>query len=474
MDKLVRRLTDKLTGAALTLRTVVARPVGAADSSTDQAMSETPANSGIYATATEIPHDTYKILVNGVDTLDEVTVEPGRVKVRDASGSSPYYPTIDSVLDAKLSLKGTLADGTTTANAAQFRTAILTAAADDVNKRCLILDQDVTLATATTVSHDLHIDLNGYTFTLSANLISTTNRIAVRNGTINVPASEPIIQGATTLHQNILFTGAGLSSYCVANAASDYIGCTGLVSISGADGAGQMANVVGGQHGFGNANQLKLTDPASKTGNGRLIALQSWIDSWLENSAAMAILTWLVGGSVKTELAKWVALPAATKTYLASYFGAGGQTVNATFAASFPTPSVVVKYGVKCGIAITGNVNGARPNLKGCISVTGSGGMTLVFSVPYSALAVNKASILQFDDTAANGGWNAWFRCRQYNTSTGILTDNAAGGSPTGVQITDDGANINFIFPGILVPSGAFVYDFEMTLPQSNADLFSY
>ena len=281
MDKLVRKIVDKTTNLPITGATVKARPkdVGAVG---DVDMPETGTGTGVYATVTEVAHNTYGIIVNGQDSMDEATVEPGRVGATKADGSKAY-PLLDRVVDSKLVLRSFLADGADTVASADLVTAI--AAATGSKPRTLVFDADATLDSSVTVTDgDLTIDLNGYTLTLSnslAKITSSSNRIRVFNGKIHITSTLCKIQGTGTNFSMVQFSGV-TTAFAQADGGMTFDGCDGLNALPGASGPGQTASVGGGSHGFGLASQLKLTDPSSNTGTGRLDKLQSFVNTWYD------------------------------------------------------------------------------------------------------------------------------------------------------------------------------------------------
>lgn len=313
-DKLVQKVTNKTTGTPITSAMVFARPVTAAGTEADISMPETPAKSGIYATASQVDHETYKIIVNGTDSQDERTVEPGRAKVR-GTGGNLVYPLIDRLLDAKLFLKGLISDSKASADATDLRSAILAATHNASVKRTLVLDQDASLDLATAVSQDLHLDLNSMTLTLNADLTSGSSIITIYNGKINVNASVTIL-GTSTSFVNCEFIGTGVGQF-MRSAAQSFTGCSGLTEHFGTnvDGVSTPA-IAGGSHAFGHSAKLKLTTKGSKSGSGRLTALQDWIDQTLSDGVRMNILTWLFGN--KDALAEWVAIPPASRDIIAT------------------------------------------------------------------------------------------------------------------------------------------------------------
>ena len=352
MDKLIRRLTDKVTGQPIVDAIVRARPVGDPSGVSDKNMPETPPGSGIYATADQIDHDTYKIVVNGSDSLDEYTVEAGRAKVRSGVGAF-LYPLIDRIIDAKLYLSGMIGDSSATASSGDFRTAILAATASSTLRRELVLTQDSAIDSDVVVAQDLLIDLNGFSLTLNADITSVSNRITVRNGKLVVTGTGPkILSNVWTSFINIEFFGphAEIQSSLVS-----YVGCTGRATLPGAENAGSIPVVAGGKHSFATASDLKLTTISTKTGSGRLTALQRWIDSWLSDVARMGILDWLLAS--KTKLDQWVSADQDRRDYLLS-LPYNTQYEYALYEPNFQKdatsglPTSLRRYGINCGIGL--------------------------------------------------------------------------------------------------------------------------
>lgn len=366
-DKLIQKVTNKTTGAPIINATVLARPVTAAGTEADISMPETPAKSGIYATASQVNHETYKIIVGGVDSQDERTVEPGRVKVR-GTGGNLVYPLIDRLLDAKLFLKGLISDSKASADATDLRSAILAATHNASVKRTLVLDQDASLDLATAVTQDLHLDLNSMTLTLNADMTSGSSIITVYNGKINVNASVTIL-GTIANFVNCEFIGTGVGQF-MRSAAQSFTGCSGLTEHAGTNVDGvDTAAIAGGSHAFGHSAKLKLTTKGSKSGSGRLNALQGWIDSTLSDSFRMNILTWLFGN--KDALAEWVDLDPLIRQNIAgsTMVGDPGKRWFPSFQRltyrdsvsdnDLPLPSNLFKAGVSPGIKVITSDTGA-------------------------------------------------------------------------------------------------------------------
>ncbi len=308
MDKLVRKIVDKTTNLPITGATVKARPkdVGAVG---DVDMPETSAGSGVYATTAEVAHNTYGIIVDGQDSLDEATVEPGRVGVTKFDGSKAY-PLIDRVLDSKLVLRSFIADGADTVASADLIAAI--AAATGAKPRTLVFDADATLDSSVDVTDgDLVVDLNGYTITLSnsnSKITSSSRRLRFFNGKIHVATVNSIIQGVGTNFVAIQFSGA-TTAFARPDGTMTFDGCDGLNALPGASASGQTSSVGGGSHGFGLASQLKLTDPGSNSGAGRLVKLQNLVDTWYDNIVGYIndACTWLTADK-RSKLDVWTSM----------------------------------------------------------------------------------------------------------------------------------------------------------------------
>ena len=326
MDKLVRKIIDKTTGLPISGAYVKARPkdVGAAG---DIDMAEIGAT-GTYATAAEVPHNTYGIIVNGTDSLDEATPEPGRVGVTKADGTK-VYSLIDRVLDSKVTLSSFLADGDSSPTSSTLLTAI--AAATGSKPRTLVLDADVSLDSASSVSgNDLNLDLNGHLLTLStasSSITSGTRRIRVFNGRIQVSNVNCRIQGTGTNFSMVQFSGT-MTAFARNDCNMTFDGCDGLSALVGANLSGSISSVGSGSHGFGTASQLKLTTQGSTAGNGRLVKLQSFVDGWYDNLVGYihTAANWL-DATRRNKLDQWVNMSDAARASVASYSeGFSGNT----------------------------------------------------------------------------------------------------------------------------------------------------
>lgn len=368
MDKLVRKIIDKATGLVISGATVRARPkdVGATG---DVEMVEI-GTTGTYATASEIAHNTYGIVVNGTDSLDEATVEPGRVAVTKGDGSK-VYPLIDRVADSVVVLSSFLADGDTSPTSVTLTTAI--SAATGSKPRTLVLDYDVTLVSNPVVSGaPLNLDLNGHTLTLSdpATITSTTQRIRVLNGKVVVGSSNCKIQGLGTNFIGVQFSGAGVASIAKADGGMTFDGCDGITALLGADGSGQTASVGGGSHGIGIAANLKLTDLGSTTGSERLGWLQDLVDVWYQRiiGSMWTAAQWLTD-SRKSALIQWTSLTDIQRAAIIqsmSVANPGTITPMAKFTRSLLEKSVGVRTGI---VKITPN-GSSLFYMSGCVKCT--------------------------------------------------------------------------------------------------------
>lgn len=352
MDKLVRKITDKTTGAPVTDADVVARPVSAVGSEADISLPETPPGSGIYASTSQVDHDTYKIIVNGDDSLDEFTVEAGRVE-QVISDTAYAYPLIDRIVGAKLGLAAVIDDKASTVTPAQFREALIAASFSTELQRELVLDRDVRLETATSLTGSLLLDLNGHELDLAANILCSSGSITIRNGRINSGAVGPIIQGVRTVYESVSFSGAGVVSLVLENASLSFIGCQGLPSLAGAEAPEKtIPAVCGGGHSFATAAQLKLTDRNSRTGGQRLIDLQNFINDHILTviSNAGAEGTGWLNALRRARLDRWVNLSDALIERVED-----GETTDFRYAVSYlnfqiATPTSLRRYGINSGI----------------------------------------------------------------------------------------------------------------------------
>lgn len=355
MDKLVRKITDKTTGAPITDADVVARPVSASGSEADISMPETPPGSGIYASTAQVDHDTYKIIVNSNDSLDEFTVEAGRVE-QTLSDSSVSYPLIDRIVGAKLGLAALIDDKALVVTPAQFRSALTAASFSDSVQRELVLDRDVRLEASVALTGDLFLDLNGHELDLAASITSASGSITIRNGSVKSSASGPKVQGSRTVFESISFSGDGIVSLVLENGSLAFIGCQGLPSLAGAESSTKTSpSVCGGSHGFATVDQLKVTDRNSRTGGQRLVDLQNFI-----NDHVLAVISnagaegtgWL-NALRRARLDRWVNLSDAKIERIET-----GESTQFEYGVTFPefqpiTPPTLRRLGVSAGIELT-------------------------------------------------------------------------------------------------------------------------
>lgn len=367
MDKLVRKIIDKTTGLPISRAIVKARPkdVGAAG---DIDMAEIGAT-GTYATAAEVPHNTYGIIVNGTDSLDEATPEPGRVGVTKADGTK-VYPLIDRVLDSKVTLSSFLADGDSSPTSSTLLTAI--AAATGSKPRTLVLDADVSLDSASSVSgNDLNLDLNGHLLTLStvsSSITSGTRRIRVFNGRIQVSNVNCRIQGTGTNFSMVQFSGT-MTAFARNDGDMTFDGCDGLSALVGANLSGSISSVGSGSHGFGTASQLKLTTQGSTAGNGRLVKLQSFVDGWYDNLVGYihTAANWL-DATRRSALQEWIDIPSANRAAITGFTNSvplPKSDAIAKFTASQAERSAGIKTGIR---KIT--TAGGYAYASGCVKAT--------------------------------------------------------------------------------------------------------
>ena len=472
MDKLVRKLIDKTTSLPITGAVVKARPVHiGADG--DILLDEVGDSSGVYATADEVPHATYKLIVNGADSLDEFTVESGRVRVVVADGTY-IYPLIDRVLDSKLVLTSFLDDIATEPSSFTLVSAI--AAASGAKPRTLVFDADCSLETGVTVSEgDLVIDLNGYTLNLanfSASITSSTHRIRVLNGKINVSSTSCKIQGAGTNFIGVQFSGT-TTLFAQADADMAFDACDGLSALPGANLPGVHAAVSGGSHGFGTAAQLKLTDPGSNSGSMRLSRLQALIDTWYAKITGIFndACTWLTSEK-RGILDEWANLPSSYRAELAGIksFQKEGSVETLAY---ISTTRDEFGAGLKLGLQIVRPAGIGSPFLRGVMKFGYSGsGTSISENVPYSsmtatgqALTTSEWEAFSWYGDSVDVCFVAAYRINSYGERKNLRF------KPTIVEVKDSGSGGIWIVcynsspseSGVDIPSGSpFYVEFDI------------
>ena len=277
-NRITRKIYVSGTTNPLIRAIVYAHPVNVTGTTQDVLMPEVPADSGFYVTSNEVKHGTYTFKVNGAMSDDEVTVEPGRVAVGIGSSDSSkiQYPLIDKVMRDRIRLSSFLADGTSVASTQNMVDAIDMAVATGAE---LAMDIPCAFNVYKAGAGTLRIDLCGRTFDLSDKIVY--DAVYIRNGKIHLSPGAQIKQatGKATF-ECVEFDGS--IDQQVTNAYCTYISCNGITYDPST--STDKNQFIGGNVPFGIPNQLRLTDPLSVTGRGRLDALQDFIDNHMKDA----------------------------------------------------------------------------------------------------------------------------------------------------------------------------------------------
>ena len=278
---LVRQLISNATGEPISGKTVTAKPIWDVNGDHIRSMPETPSGSGYYISSEDLPHDNYKIIVNGQDSGDEICLKPGRVCI-GSQGSTTYPPApIDRVVNAKCTLSMFVPDNLSAPNMDDISNAV--AFAVSTNK-VLVLDYDIALTTSITTPGKLIIDLNGHTLDCSNGSISA-GFLFVSSGDVALRTGAQSLVGTYALRCTDVNFSGNASSQLQAKITDAYIGCTGLAG----------ATMVFSKSGYdytkpllintdfdGDSSRLILTDLGLGSGKGRLTALQKVVDEDLD------------------------------------------------------------------------------------------------------------------------------------------------------------------------------------------------
>lgn len=287
---LVRQIISKSSGLPETGKTTVfARPVWANDLSHDYPMPETPSGSGYYVSTVAIPHDTYKIYVDGAASGEEVTVQPGRVIVGlqgDESTSSPK--SLDRIVNNKVMLSMFVADTV----ASPTHDNVVSAMTFASQKGCvLVFDYDVSPSNDIILgAANLLIDLNGHTLDFSKNVTElSASRLVIENGGVVLKSGEKTLIGTSLLIcEKVQFYEDSGFQFLPHNT-DFYIGCTGINSFKASRSAGSydytVPRIIGGDR-PSDVSKLVLGDynvaniPVV-SGKARLVDLQQTVDEEL-------------------------------------------------------------------------------------------------------------------------------------------------------------------------------------------------
>ena len=289
-QKLVRQLISTSTGLPLTDKTVLARPIWATSAAHDQPMPETPASSGYYVSTTEVPHDTYRIYADNVDTGEMVTVRPGLLIVGAQGDEDSYAPrSLDRILNNKVTVSMFVADTSSAPTNDNFTAAVNFASASE---KTLVLDYDFAPTTDLAISGNLSLDLNGHTLDFETNGVAlTANVLSVKGlGTVKLKTGGKSLIGTGKLTVSHVTFSGDFESQATAVATDSYVGCKGVSGfkfsrtsgsydytvprISGCDGGFDVASLVLADY------DTDATGTAS--GDERRIDLQQTIDEELK------------------------------------------------------------------------------------------------------------------------------------------------------------------------------------------------
>ena len=362
MERISRSIKDKATNAPVTGAAVFARPVTATGSGADIQLFETPPGSGFYLSENEEEHGTFKILVNGIDSLDEVTTESGRKRVRNRALQDDFFPLIDKCGIGKIHTYEVVED-----NASidlNTMSSLVSAASSAGNPvRTIVLDCDMVLSAVQYPATNLVIDLNGNKLKINSGIYidAGTNCVTVMNGTLELSTvgSNLPISGSSVTFVSVKFIGSTSSLQKITEGGSSVsiIGCTGLPSLAYAGGSGQTAHVVGGSHSFATADQIKLTDPGSDVGSGRLTKLQDLIDTWRDWLVTWkSAVEWLTT-SKRDSLDAWAAISPSVQV----------PTRVVQLVARPQTATFEMQAGVKLGLNLVTPQGFSSPYLSGCM-----------------------------------------------------------------------------------------------------------
>ena len=287
---LVRQIISKSSGLPETGKTVFARPISADSPAHDYPMPETPSGSGYYVSTVAIPHDTYKIYVDGADFGEEVTVQPGRAIIGSQGDESTVSPkSLDRIINNKVTLSMFVADTSSAPTNDNFVSAINFAI---TNNKTLVIDYpDFAPTIDTSISGVLILDLNGNTIDFETNGASlTATMLVVKNGTVKLKTGGKTLIGNAKLNVTDVYLSGDTESQVTAVATDSYTGCRGISAlgfsrvsgsydytvprVSGGDSAFDVASIVLGDY--------DTSASGSASGDARRVNLQQTIDEELK------------------------------------------------------------------------------------------------------------------------------------------------------------------------------------------------
>ena len=291
---LVRQIISKSSGLPETGKTVFARPISADSTAHDYPMPETPSGSGYYVSTVAIPHDTYKIYVDGAASGEEVTVQPGRAIIGSQGDESTVSPkSLDRILNNKATLSMFVADTSSAPTNDNFTAAMNFASSSE---KTLVLDYDFAPTVDLSISGNLDLDLNGHSLDLEANGVTiTANVLSVKNGTVKLKTGGKSLVGTTKLTATHIAFSGDFTSQATATATDSYVGCKGtsgfkfsrtpgsydytVPRISGCEGAFDVASLVLGDY---NADYSASSASGTVLNDARRVDLQQTIDEELK------------------------------------------------------------------------------------------------------------------------------------------------------------------------------------------------
>ena len=253
-------------------------------------MPETPSGSGYYVSTVAIPHDTYKIYVDGAASGEEVTVQPGRAIIGSQGDESTVSPkSLDRIINNKVTLSMFVADTSPAPTNDNFVSAINFAI---TNNKTLVIDYpDFAPTIDTSVSGVLILDLNGNTIDFETNGASlTATMLVVKNGTVKLKTGGKTLIGNAKLNVTDVYLSGDTESQVTAVATDSYTGCRGISAlgfsrvsgsydytvprVSGGDSAFDVASIVLGDY--------DTSASGSASGDARRVNLQQTIDEELK------------------------------------------------------------------------------------------------------------------------------------------------------------------------------------------------
>lgn len=320
-DKVTRQLLKTTDGKPSTGKIVKLRPAETAGVGSDINLPETPALSGIYRSAADVPHGVWKEVIDGAETGETLSVEPGRACYALYTDKTKTA-LVDRLLTDVVRLSGFVADTDSVATSANLYSAIIHAM---TYKKTLIMTDDVTLSISVSMgAYDLYVDLNGKMLTFAAGI--TCTKAFFKNGKVALQAgSQSIIASVGTCWENVEFTQNG-SSQVTANVDDRYINVRGMPTTI--PGTTATKPIVIGCAGVSSPDKLNVT--ATTLGY-----LQNFIDTMYAN--IFNINGWLTSAK-RTVLDQFALAPSAMRTAFQNGSIAGDTVAaNSVSSASYKT-----------------------------------------------------------------------------------------------------------------------------------------